>query len=391
MAKPAIPSIERHKPLSKEINEATRKPHTNLNQLITARLPLALPPHTTTPMLYARGLLHFAHIYLTFETLWLSLLHSPTAMAPALELLPTKFPLSDLHPVHCVQPSPSEDHGGNCASTSRRVQAFLERLLLPGLMRSERLKEDLGYLTGLGAAELAGRLDRPEGKRAVEAVAHIRSTILDKPHVLIAYAWVMYMAIFSGGRWMRAQLLLAGPDFWSQPSTLAKPPTSSREARKTTSIQFFHFEGPEDGEDIKQEFKRRFTELDQLLTPDERQDVVSEALQIFHYITMMVEELDGLYGQSIVSSGGFLSREVAKSSSLAVAAATHDAPCAKQTTEKLAPSAPWIGGSKSWVVSLMDEGTVPSEKQTITPIMKLATLIVVLSVCLWFLLSRAPF
>ncbi|KAI9856508.1 MAG: heme oxygenase [Trichoglossum hirsutum] len=382
MTKPTLPTTERHRALSDEINEATKKPHTNLNRLITARLPLALPPHATTPVLYGRGLLHFAYIYLTFETLWLSLLHSTPATTPTLELVShSEFPLRDLDPVRHVQtpPKPDGDYRGRRASVSRRVQTFLEHLLLPGLMRGERLKEDLGYLTGLSAAELGSRLEHPEGKRTVEFVAHIRSAILDKPHVLISYAWVMYMAIFSGGRWMREQMLLAGTEFWSEPGARAKVSMSGRKARDTIGIEFFHFKGSEDGEDIRQEFKRRFAELDQLLTPNERQDIVSEAVRIFHFHTLMVEELDGMFGQR-ASSGEPSSLNTAPSSAIP------NRPRAKQTTEKSPSSDSRIRGSKSLVARLMD-GNPPPKRQPNAIIATLATLVAIFGICLWFLLS----
>ncbi|KAH0551043.1 hypothetical protein GP486_007602 [Trichoglossum hirsutum] len=381
MAEPTLSTAERHRPLSDEINEATKKLHANLNRLITARLPLALPPHTTTPVLYGRGLLHFAYIYLTFETLWLSLLHSTPAATPTIELLShSEFPLRDLDPVSHVQPSAKRDgdHCGRLAGISRRVHTFLERLLLPGLARSERLKEDLAYLTGLSVAELGSRLEHSEGKHTVEFVKHIRSAVLDKPHVLIAYAWVMYMAIFAGGRWMREQMLLAGTEFWSEPGARAKVSMSGRKAGDTVGMEFFHFKGSEDGEDIRRDFKHRFAELDQLLTPNERQDIVFEAVRIFQFHTLMVGELDMTLGQH--SCPGSL-----PSFSTDPSSATRIRPRAKQTTEEFLSSASWIKGSKSLVARLVD-GKLPLKKQNSAAVATLATLAATFGICLWLFL-----
>ncbi|SMQ47862.1 unnamed protein product [Zymoseptoria tritici ST99CH_3D7] len=53
--------------LSDEINRATRSQHIELNRLLINRLSLALPPHSSTPLLYGKGLVPFARIFLFFE------------------------------------------------------------------------------------------------------------------------------------------------------------------------------------------------------------------------------------------------------------------------------------------------------------------------------------
>ncbi len=68
-------------------------------------------------------------------------------------------------------------------------------------------------------------------------LAHIRYSVARRPHVLIAYAWVFYMALFSGGRWIRAQLHGAGERFWTEPAataTAAKEdaPTADKEEKE---------------------------------------------------------------------------------------------------------------------------------------------------------------
>lgn len=59
-------------------------------------------------------------------------------------------------------------------------------------------------------------------------------------------------------------------------------------------LSFFHFTGDEDGEDIKLEFKRRYAELEMLLTDAEKDDVVNEAHIIFESMGAIVKELDFL-------------------------------------------------------------------------------------------------
>ena len=107
--------------------------HTNLNRLITSRLPLGLPPHTTDSALYATGLLHFAHIYLTFESLWSDLIRdharptSPSASVidRALSSSPTSPLLSYLLVNPYDSPSLFTSTLGAPTPPSPRVASFL--------------------------------------------------------------------------------------------------------------------------------------------------------------------------------------------------------------------------------------------------------------------------
>ncbi|RDW94926.1 hypothetical protein BP5796_00689 [Coleophoma crateriformis] len=165
-------------------------------------------------------------------------------------------------------------------------------------------------------------------------IAHTTRSVEKNPHVLLAYGWVLYMAIFSGGRYIRAALQDAGgPDgeFWASESSPIKPcsatvqsvhtwpqsgPSQSSESRSSTrtmshsedrgkqqsesaarnavSLQFFNFSGNEDGEDIKRDFKKRMIEADHLLTPGEKEDIITEAQHIFSFMIDMVDELDSV-------------------------------------------------------------------------------------------------
>ncbi len=129
-------------------------------------------------------------------------------------------------------------------------------------------------------------------------ITHIEQTVARKPQVLIAYAWVMYMALFNGGRWLRAQLLAAGDAFWVPPD---------HESEKVYPVEkvglgFFHFNGTRDGEDLKKEFKMRLVEVEKLLSASERDDIVSEAVHIFRRCRLVVEELDELMVASATDS-----------------------------------------------------------------------------------------
>ncbi|KAI4714302.1 hypothetical protein J4E89_001752 [Alternaria sp. Ai002NY15] len=285
--------------LSGEINAATRSLHTNLNRLITSRLPLALPPYTTDATLYATGLLHFAHIFLTFESLWADLLrdHAPASHTasthPAVDSEPASPPFSPLLSYLLVNPydSPSLFTSTLGAPTppSPQLAAFLKALRPRGLIRSSRLKRDLEYLLGVHPTDLEVLLAKYPGDKVADFCTHIRKSVNEKPWTLVSYAWCFYMAVFSGGRWIRGTLLKAPPGFW--------PEQDGEETNlKECGLSFWHFLGPHDGEDIKADFKTQLLAAETLFTPDERVDIIEEAKNIFRLCATLVDELDESIG-----------------------------------------------------------------------------------------------
>ncbi len=237
-----------------------RQIHSHLNRLIITRIPLALPPYANTSQIYAQGLLHVAQIYLSFEYLW----------------------------PHIAEISSQQEPN----RTDVKVQNILEHIHLQGLQRSARLRADLRTLlkinddTQLDLQLLAVA----NNVRLKEFLLHIQQVVKSKSHVLVAYAWVMYMAIFSGGRWIRSQLQAAPPDFWQQGQP--DSPQSALPNEPHPGLEFFYFDGKYDGEDIKAGFKQRLAEVEVLLTPEEKDDIVAEAQDIFRFIIRLVGELD---------------------------------------------------------------------------------------------------
>lgn len=280
--------------LSGEINTATRSLHTALNRLITTRLPLALPPHTLDSSLYATGLLHFAHIFLTFESLWADLLLHHAASIPHTASSPTSDqdtispPFSPLLSYLLVNPydSPSlfTSTLGAPTSPSPQIAGFLQTLRPQGLVRSPRLKSDLGHLLGLHPTDLEVLLANYPGPRVAEFCTHIRKSVNQKPWTLVSYAWCFYMAVFSGGRWIRGGLLRAPADYW--------PASDDGVALEDRGLSFWHFSGKHDGEDIKADFKTRLARAEALFSPDERVDIIEEAKNIFRLCATLVDELE---------------------------------------------------------------------------------------------------
>lgn len=278
--------------LSKRINESTIASHAHLNRMITTCLPLAVPPHSTDSSTYLTGILHIAPIYLQFEK-------SGDALLDASE------------PSERVAKGQSKIASGDYLKERQRdiTGSILHPLRVPGLRRSDRLRADIQSLTCYtsklsDALASSGRL--PSLKAFTD---HIETSVVRSPHVLLAYSWVMYMAIFSGGRYLRATLQDAGEDFWSgetaDPVKRQSTPVALEDSPKKygrrgdpnnvmPGLSFFHFPGEEDGEDIKLEFKRRYAELEVLLTDAEKDEVVQEAHIIFDSMGAIVQELDFL-------------------------------------------------------------------------------------------------
>ncbi|KAF7899854.1 hypothetical protein EAF00_004190 [Botryotinia globosa] len=314
---PQAPPPDQHS-LSDQINIATRAVHSQLNKLILLRLPLALPPYTTNPSIYVSGILHIAPIYITFESLWQTIIDAPC------------LPLSlNDEQTKSDGPGSRSNSVDSQSKVCSRTQSLLSHLLLPGLLRSGRLQADIRTLTGTPDHKIEEQLKAVSNDgRLAEFIAHTKKSVQTNPHVLLAYAWVLYMALFSGGRYLRASLKSAGglEDFWerdpspvrpygaTRPSGPAKSPSkvhSEQELRpsarrlsrsecsrmmKKQGLQFFDFVGDEDGEDIKREFKGRIAEAEVLLTDGEKADIIKEAQAIFSFMVMMVSELDSICG-----------------------------------------------------------------------------------------------
>ncbi|POS84370.1 hypothetical protein EPUL_003897 [Erysiphe pulchra] len=320
--------------LSERINAATRAAHTHLNRLIIEHLPLALPPHARDPSIYASGLLHIAPIYLTFEEIWIQTLQPP--FIPDWQIKCNSLDNLSSGEIKSDQGSYVE-HDVNSSSAIQkpgiypRIDSVLRLLLLPDLSRTKNLRADLANLLSIRENEMNEKIEAvSKNSPSSKFLYHIRNSVTEKPHVLLAYAWVFYMALFSGGRYINASLKKAGghgADFWKQDSSAdlrhcendknfrleepslfpSKPNLNSfsdcsdsssvtKCSKTIPGLQFFFFAGDADGEDIKMEFKKRFKNAENLLTNNEKLDIILESQHIFKYMIELVLDLDILMG-----------------------------------------------------------------------------------------------
>lgn len=238
----------------------TRSYHTNLNQSILHFLPLSLIPHTSSHHLYVIGISYFHPIYSVFESSFRNHLHSDP-----------------------------------CSS---RTATILHKLHLPELERVQALERDINLLL-----PSLHRVRNTSTAPCLEASKrHIQASLSKKPHLLFAYTWIFYMALFSGGRYIRSKLR-AG---------LASPivPCPSAHLDVHTGLSFWEFPGELDGEDLKLAYKSRVAALSTELTEEERRDIVAEGVQIMVFLIDLVGEV----AEAVPARAAELALEAAPSS-----------------------------------------------------------------------------
>lgn len=247
---PPSPSPPSASTVGARINSACRTQHTELNRLLMQRLPLALPPNQQGPLLFARGIVPFARIFFFFESEWDLLLR-------------------------------------HAASPSDGVQKWLADLRPHGLARATRLENDLKHLRAVAGPDIYRTPDLGD-----YWLRDMRTRLRSQPHVLMAYAWVFYMATFAGGRWIRQQLANGGAEFWTQRPLTDVDVVEEGPGPEFHGFSFLSFDGDQDGEDIKALFKTRLAEAETLLTGEQKQDIVDVAQQLFERCNKLVGELD---------------------------------------------------------------------------------------------------
>ncbi|KAL9037076.1 MAG: hypothetical protein Q9214_005856 [Letrouitia sp. 1 TL-2023] len=236
-----------------DINTATRSHHTTLNQSILHLLPLALPPHTSSPHLYALGISNFLPIYSAFESSFRSQL--------------------------------------SLSFTSPQTSFLLHVLHIPALERAAALQHDLHTLL----PSQGPTLTTSPAPELESFIARMQDSLSEKPHLLVSYTWIFYMALFSGGRYIRSKLRAA----YSSPLSLQ---TSQGEADKNHGLSFWNFPGEQDGEDLKLDFKRRMLEVSTSLTPEQREDIVAEGVWIMKHLTAVVLEVSSRVPAQVYAS-----------------------------------------------------------------------------------------
>lgn len=190
----------------------------------------------------------------------------------------------------------------------------LRGVYMRGLERAGRLRGDVERTSSRLNYPLR-RLDvESEQRSRLEAFTdHVRTSTPAKPHLLLAYTWVLYMALFSGGRYVRSRLRQAGIGFWERRIEGGEGRGSYGGRRMEDDekgdavdgyLGFWTFDGEEDGEDLKTEFKQRFATIEATLTEAEKEEVVQEAVFIMRSITGVVVEISEVIGTGLSAAAG---------------------------------------------------------------------------------------
>ncbi|KAJ5123607.1 hypothetical protein N7448_009704 [Penicillium atrosanguineum] len=238
---------------------AIRPHHEAIHRLNYSRLSLCLPPKVNNLSLYALGLTYYAELYYGLEEAWVSCIGDPAEWL---------FEQPDTH----IHDSPM--------SGKERHYALLRPMYVPELLRTRRLEADLGLLRSM---EIGLETSPHEHNMRSEIRSDIIRRITMKPHLVVAYAWVMYSAILYGGREISALLLTAGPGFWGLSAT------ELRSGKMPCPLSFWHVD---DAATVKVRLRTCIEEADHLLTAQEQQDILDEAIEIFNMFEMTTTSLD---------------------------------------------------------------------------------------------------
>ena len=235
--------------------------------------------------MYRSGIQAFAEVFRTFEGCWRDLLQENCNHVTDDDGVDSSL----------EHPSGSEYTAGQ-EPLDPRVRDVLSRLYIDELTRTGPFDLDLARLSEVKAAKASGTTTDTDSEqenqlapRLQEFVSHIQASVAKRPQVLVAYAWVFYMALFSGGRWIRSRLLEVGHGFWcTRESVVGKPCDSPV---RFAGFSFLFFPGDKDGEDIERNFRARLAEVEVQLTHLERQQIIVEAIHIFRHCLAITEEL----------------------------------------------------------------------------------------------------
>ncbi|KAI5807031.1 hypothetical protein EDC01DRAFT_700007 [Geopyxis carbonaria] len=254
--------------LSQAMNNATRDLHDSINLLIMSRFASCLQ-HPRGYTLYREGLLSYYHIYLAFEGIYTSLLSSPTSMPP-------------------------------------HTRAALTALSDARLARAPALAADLAYLFFDTPGGFDAARDAAAARPQVAAyVRHIETVCRARPHTLVAYAHVYYMALFAGGKILRRQLQGAAG------FVPVHGPASDADMAVRCATNLFQFPvAEEEREGLRTRFKEAMGLVEELLTEGERAEVVQEAREVFKWNGVLVGELDAVCRPLAVGALGLGALEV---------------------------------------------------------------------------------
>lgn len=149
------------------------------------------------------------------------------------------------------------------------------------ISRTEPLTRDLLYFYDNDPK----KFEAPIREEQIDFVNHIYKVHQEKPHVLLAYCHVMYLALFAGGKVLRSSLAKATGLF----------PQVDGQTTEQVSLygtNLFQFD-VEDDQVLRQSYKREYELATRnALTEQEKLDIIEEAKEIYKRNAKMIRGIE---------------------------------------------------------------------------------------------------
>ncbi|KAJ5633066.1 hypothetical protein N7490_009405 [Penicillium lividum] len=247
-----------------KLREAIKEPHAAIHRMNLSRISLCLPPQTSRPTLYALGISRYAEIFYGLEEEWVAFMGDP----------------ADWIGEGSVDRIPDLSDAFDASDSPERMKSLLRVLYVPELIRTRALQADLQFLQSVDPASVELMSGPNPGS---EIRRYIHDHVGRNPHLLVAWIWILYSAILYGGRELQSQLVKAGPEFWDLSAA------ELQASRTPSPLSFWHID---DDDAVKAKFRKRIVQVDQVLTPQEQQDILDESLRIFQKLELLTLSLD---------------------------------------------------------------------------------------------------
>jgi heme oxygenase len=225
--------------LANRINSSTKKEHNKIDKSVTIKFAVAL----RDAKIYRQGLQGFYHVFKTVEVL----INKELAKEPKTKV-------------------------GEILSQFWDEEA---------IARTSRLEQDLLFFYGNDK----NKFEDPIRQEQINFVKHIYETYEQKPHILLAYCHVMYLALFAGGQILSSSLAKATGIF---------PQVDGKSTSEVAKLGTNFFKFPvEDSQSLRIKYKREFELATRNeLTEQEKLDIIEEAKEIFRRNYDVVAEIE---------------------------------------------------------------------------------------------------
>ncbi|MCJ1438072.1 heme oxygenase [Xylographa pallens] len=267
-------TLKTHPFLQTEIHTTFRSHYSTLQAILARTLPHLVPPNSLSPHPYIHSLLSLAPLYLSLETSY----HS-------ISLRAHQYP-------------------------SLTIEFF--RLFPAGVLRRDRFYNDLATLLG-EEGEWRLEVARERGSM-VEFGERMERAMKSRPHVILAYAWILYLPLLNAG-WVKGQLVAARERRWR-----LNPYLLPAERREERGLEVWCFE--RGAERMKEEFGRRLGALEGVISEQQRKEVLEEARALLGFCTRLANEVEREVRRMNFRKEGRVEAAVAGS----VAIITHELP-----------------------------------------------------------------